>query len=53
MDYAEVIGFILALRRRGFHIKLVTFDRWNSVDTMNTLTSKGIETDRLSVDTAQ
>lgn len=51
MDYAEVVGYILALKRRGFNIKLVTFDRWNSIDTMNTLISKGIETDRLSVDT--
>lgn len=50
MDYKEVTDFILALRRRGFKIKLVTFDRWNSNDTINFLNSVGIETDVLSVD---
>lgn len=51
MDYAEVIGYILALKRRGFNIKLVTFDRWNSIDSINTLISHGIEAEKLSVDT--
>jgi len=50
MDYKEVTDYIFALRRRGFNIKLVTFDRWNSNDTMNFLERQGIETDTLSVD---
>lgn len=49
MDYKEVTNYILALRRRGFNIKLVTFDRWQSHDTMNFLNSQGIETELLSL----
>lgn len=51
VDFADVRDFIVALRRRGFNIKLATFDRWNSHDTMNILSNEhGIETDILSVD---
>lgn len=49
MDYKDVTDFILSLNRRGFKLKLVTFDRWQSHDVMNFLNSKGIETDLLSV----
>lgn len=50
VDFADVRNFIIALKRRGFNIKLATFDRWNSHDTMNILTNEyGIETDTLSV----
>jgi hypothetical protein len=51
VDFADVRDFIVAVRRRGFDVKLVTFDRWNSHDTMNILTREhGIPTDTLSVD---
>lgn len=51
VDFADVRDFIVSLRRRGFDIRLCTFDRWNSYDTMNILTNDyGIETDNLSVD---
>lgn len=51
VDFADVREFIVGLRRRGFDIKLCTFDRWNSNDTMNILTTEhGIPTDILSVD---
>lgn len=51
VDFADVRDFIVALRRRGFDIRLATFDRWNSHDTMNILTNEhGIPTDILSVD---
>jgi len=51
VDFADVRDFIVAVRRRGFDIKLVTFDRWNSHDTMNILEREhGISTDTLSVD---
>jgi hypothetical protein len=51
VDFADVRNFIIALRRKGFDIKLCTFDRWNSHDTMNILKNDhGIETDILSVD---
>ena len=50
VDFADVRNYIIALRRRGFKIKLVTFDRWNSHDTMNILENEhGIKTDTLSV----
>lgn len=51
VDFADVRDFIVALKRRGFDIKLATFDRWNSHDTMNILSKEyGIATDILSVD---
>lgn len=51
VDFADVRDYIVALRRRGFDIKLATFDRWNSFDTMNILEQEyGIKTDTLSVD---
>lgn len=50
VDFADVRDYIIALRRRGFDIKLCTFDRWNSHDTMNILEKEhGINTDILSV----
>lgn len=51
VDFADVRDFIVACRRRGFDIRLCTFDRWNSHDTMNILENEhGIKTDILSVD---
>lgn len=50
VDFADVRNFITALRDRGFDLKLVTFDRWNSFDTMNILKREhGINTEVLSV----
>lgn len=49
MDYKEVQDYILALRRRGFNIKVVSFDRWQSLDIMNFLESRGMQTETLSV----
>jgi hypothetical protein len=50
VDFKEVVEYIKAIRRRGFDIKLTTFDRWNSHDTMQDLERNGIKTDMLSVD---
>jgi hypothetical protein len=51
VDFADVRDYIIALRRRGFDVRLVTFDRWNSHDTMNILEREhGIPTDTLSID---
>jgi len=50
VDFADVRDYIITLRRKGFKLKMVTFDRWNSHDTMNILTKEhGIPTDILSV----
>jgi hypothetical protein len=50
VDFKDVIEYIKAVRRRGFHITKATFDRWNSHDTMQDLERNGIPTDILSVD---
>jgi hypothetical protein len=49
VDFKEVVEYIKAVRRRGFNLKLVTFDRWNSHDTMMELERNGIKTEVLSV----
>lgn len=49
VDFKEVKEFILDVRRRGFNLKLVTFDRWNSFDIMNELKMSGINSETLSV----
>jgi len=50
VDLESVKNFIVDLRRAGFPIKLVTFDRWNSVGYRQQLKSDfRINTDLLSV----
>jgi hypothetical protein len=49
VDFTEVKDYILALRTRGFNIKVCTFDRWNSHDMMQQLKAYGINTEILSV----
>lgn len=49
MDFKEVEKFIVDVRSRGFNVKLVTFDRWSSHDTMNSLNKQHIQTELLSV----
>lgn len=49
VDFKSVVEYIKSVRRQGFDIQLVTFDRWNSHDTMNDLERNGISTDVLSV----
>lgn len=49
MDFKEVEKFILEVQRRKFNVKLVTFDRWNSHDMINSLNKQGIKCELLSV----
>lgn len=49
VDFTEVKDYILSLRERGFNLKMVTFDRWNSHDMMQQLNVHGIRTEVLSV----
>lgn len=49
VNFSEVKQFIVDLRSRGFNIRKVTFDRWNSHDIMAELRMIGIETETLSV----
>ena len=49
VDFTEVKDYIISLRAKGFNLKLVTFDRWNSHDMMQQLKTHGINTELLSV----
>jgi hypothetical protein len=49
VDFTEVKDYILSLRQRGFNLKIVTFDRWNSHDMMQQLKASGINSELLSV----
>jgi hypothetical protein len=49
VDFSEVKQFIIDLRSRGFNIRKVTFDRWNSHDIQSDLRMLGINTETLSV----
>ena len=49
VDFTEVKDYITNVRERGFDLKLVTFDRWNSHDMMQQLGVHGIKTEILSV----
>ena len=49
VDLSEVKNWIINLRRLGFNLGLVTFDRWQSFDIQQELKSVGIKTDTLSV----
>lgn len=49
VDLSEVKNWIINLRREGFNLGLVTFDRWQSFDIQRDLKSVGINTETLSV----
>jgi len=49
VDLSEVKNWIIDLRRSGFNLGLVTFDRWQSFDIQRDLKSVGINTETLSV----
>lgn len=49
VDFTEVKDYIISLKHRGFNIKMVTFDRWNSYDMMEQLKAYGMNTEILSV----
>ena len=49
VEFKDVKNYILELRARGFNIRNVTFDRWNSLDIMNELKALGMNTETLSV----
>jgi hypothetical protein len=49
VDLSEVKNWIIDLRRQGFQLGLVTFDRWQSFDIQQELKQVGIRTETLSV----
>ena len=49
VDFTEVKDYIISLKSRGFNLKAVTFDRWNSHDMMQQIKNYNIHTEILSV----
>lgn len=49
VDFTEVKDYIISLKHRGFDIRCVTFDRWNSHDMMQQLKAYGMNAEILSV----
>ena len=49
VDFTEVKDYIISLKQRGFNVRRVTFDRWNSFDMMEQLKAQGINCEILSV----
>ena len=49
VNLSEVKQWIMNLRRLGFNIGLVSFDRWQSYDIQQELKAVGIKTDTVSV----
>ena len=49
VDFTDVKDYIISLKERGFNLRMVTFDRWNSHDLMQQLKAYGINTELLSV----
>ena len=49
VNLSEVKQWIVNLRREGFNIGMVTFDRWQSYDIQQELKAVGIRTDTVSV----
>ena len=49
VNLSEVKNWIINLRREGFNIGMVTFDRWQSFDIQQELNAVGVRTDTVSV----
>lgn len=49
VNLSEVKQWIQNLRRQGFNVGMVSFDRWQSFDIQNELKAVGIRTDTVSV----
>jgi len=49
VNLSEVKNWIINLRREGFNIGLISFDRWQSFDIQQELKAVGLRTDTVSV----
>lgn len=49
ISFLDVKNFILDVARRGFNVRLVTFDQWNSTDMINYLNEVGMRAEKQSV----
>lgn len=50
IEFSEIRDFIYSLKRRGFNIKMISADSWQSKDTLQILHNAGFQTMTLSVD---
>jgi hypothetical protein len=50
IKFSDIRDIILELKNRRFHIDILTYDGWQSIDSIQILRSKGINCDVLSVD---
>lgn len=50
IQFSDVRKFILKLKQLGFNIAYVTFDGWESRDSIQILNEQGIRTEKFSVD---
>jgi len=50
LDFAEIRQIIFDLKSRGFNIRKVTYDGWQSKDSQQILKKKGINSEELSID---
>jgi hypothetical protein len=50
INFADIRDIILEIQQRGFYLIKVTYDGWQSRDSIQILRSKGIDCDVLSVD---
>lgn len=49
VDFADVRDFVISIKRYGYNIKLVTFDRWNSDQIIKHLNDSDVKAEKLSV----
>jgi len=49
LDFSDIRAFIISLRKMGFNIRKVTFDRWQSTQIIEQLNGVGILAEKLSV----
>jgi len=50
IDFAEIRAMIFSLRARGFEITGVTYDGWQSIDSLQRLKAEGFNAETFSVD---
>ena len=50
IQFAELRQYVFDLHARGFAIKLVTYDQWQSIETRQILEGNGFKTDEVSAD---
>jgi len=53
MDFAQVREFILDVRSRGFNIRKVSFDQWQSRALMEELENRDIDTERQAINDSE